>query len=277
MIIDAHTHISKITGTKFAESFEKDKQYLLDELRDNKIDLALVLAGFTKDESFNVNSSTLAKMVAGSDKLKAVGSIDVLNYTQDDLAELEGLLKNGDIVGVKLYTGYQHFYPADPKCLPIYELCVKYGRPVIFHSGDTLPGYIVDPKVKYSHPLQIDEVAADLPSLKIVIAHMGNPWLIDCAELLYKNPNVYADISGLVVGENLETPYGKLMRGRILELMAYTEGNDKLIYATDWPLCPMKTYLKFVDNLGLSSDRLDRLMYKNAKEVFGLQQSDGVI
>lgn len=270
MIIDAHTHISKLKDSEFSESYEKNMEFLLEEMKTNKIDKALVLAGYTDGEEFNVNTKTLAKMVAGSKDLLAVGSIDAVDYKNEDLDELGSLLKNKSIVGVKLYTGYQHFYPADPKCRPIYELCQKYDLPVIFHSGDTLAGYIADPKVKYSHPLQIDEIAAELPNLKIVIAHMGNPWLIDCAELLYKNPNVYADISGLVVGDDLETSYGKLMLNRIQELIAYTESNMKLIYATDWPLCPMKTYLKFANKLKLSSEQSDRLFYKNAQKVFGL-------
>ncbi|MEK7118135.1 MAG: amidohydrolase family protein, partial [Patescibacteria group bacterium] len=146
---------------------------------------------------------------------------------------------------------------------------LNYDVPVIFHSGDTLAGYVKNPKIKYSHPLHVDEVATDFPNLKIVMAHMGNPWLVDCAEILYKNPNVYADISGLVVGDNLNTPDGKLARRKILELIDYV-GQNKLLYGTDWPLAPMRTYLKFVKELGLSRASRDQLLYKNAVKVFGL-------
>jgi pantetheine-phosphate adenylyltransferase len=34
-----------------------------------------------------------------------------------------------------------------------------------------------------------------------VLAHVGNPWLTDAAEVVYKNVNVWADLSGLVVGD----------------------------------------------------------------------------
>ncbi len=139
--------------------------------------------------------------------------------------------------------------------------------PVIFHSGDTLAGYVANPKIKYSHPIHIDEVATDFPKLKIIIAHMGNPWLVDCAEVLYKNPNVYADISGLVVGKDLKTPYGKLMKRRIEELIAYV-GSDKLLYGTDWPLCPMKEYLRFVNALRISKAAKEKLFSQNAKKAF---------
>ena len=133
-----------------------------------------------------------------------------------------------------------------------------------------MAGYVSNPKVRYSHPLNIDDVAADLPNLKIIIAHMGNPWLVDCAELLYKNPNVYADISGLIVGEDLESPYGDLMRSRIKEMINYIGSENKLLYGTDWPLAPMKTYIEFANSLGLSQEGQDYLFFKNAINLFKL-------
>ena len=42
-------------------------------------------------------------------------------------------------------------------------------------------------------PLLVDDVAVDNPDVKFVMAHFGNPWLIDAAEVIYKNDNVWAD------------------------------------------------------------------------------------
>ncbi len=210
-------------------------------------------------------------MTTGKPHFKVIGSLDLPNSTPADLKKLEEWMESGAIVGIKFYTGYQHFYPNDERCLPVYKLCMKYNLPVVFHSGDTLAGVVPNPKVKYSHPLNIDDVAADFPELKIVIAHMGNPWLTDCAELMYKNPNVYADISGLVVGDDLETPYGQMMRQRIHDLINYVGGdNHKLLYATDWPLCPMKTYVDFAHKLDLNEAQKEQIFNKNAQEIFRL-------
>ncbi len=270
MIIDVHTHIGKLPDSKFSESYEKNLEFLLAEMKENQIDQVFVIAGFSKDEGFNLNSANLIELAQRNDAIHAIASLNVLAYTETDLAQLEQWLSNGFIKGIKLYTGYQHFYPSDERCQPIYDLCAKYNVPVIFHSGDTLAGYVTNPKLKYSHPLHIDDVAADRPELKIIIAHMGNPWLIDCAELLYKNPNVYADISGLIVGDSLETPYGATMSHKIGELIDYV-GSNKLLYGTDWPLCPMNTYLDFVKTLKLPQESLDELLYKNAIKLFGLK------
>lgn len=269
MIIDVHAHIGLLPNSQFAESYEKNLKFLLSEMKGAKIDHAFIIAGFKKKSGFNIATKNLIRLIAGHKNLHVIGSIDIFDYGKKDLEELDGYLKKGEIIGIKLYTGYQHFYPADKKCEPVYRLCQKYGAPVIFHSGDTLAGYVKNPKLKYSHPLHIDDVAADWPDLKIVIAHMGNPWLTDCAEVVYKNPNVFADISGLVVGDEFSKSYGKLIKSRIQELVAYV-GSNKLMYGTDWPLCPMRSYVRFAKGLELNRADQEKLFYKNALNIFNL-------
>lgn len=268
MIIDAHAHIAKLPNSPFAKNtFKQNLKSLLKEMEMNGVNMSFILPWF-ENTDVNLSVETAIKLTKGVKNIKIIGTIDVLNYKKAQFEQLEDWLKNKKIIGVKLYLGYQHFYPNQDICNPIYKLCEKYGVPVIFHSGDTLvyAGYA---KVKYSHPLPIDDVATNFPNLKIIIAHLGNPWLIDCAELLYKNQNVYADISGLVVGEKLTTSYGQLMKKRIQELMIYSSPR-KLLYGTDWPLTDMKSYIKFTKSLGLAKKDLDYIFYKNAKELFRL-------
>lgn len=272
MIIDAHTHITKLSNSRFAESYEKNLKFLLSEAHKNKVEHLLIIAGFENRDSFNAALSTkkLIKLVGNKSNISLVGSVDIVRYGKNDLLDLEAWLKKKIIVGIKFNLGYQHIYPADKRCGPIYKLCLKYKVPAIFHTGDTLTGVVKNPKVKYAHPIHIDDVATDFPDLKIVIAHMGNPWLTDCAEVLYKNRNVYADISGIFVGDELNTPYGALTRQKIKELVAYV-GSNKLLYGTDWPLCPMSPYIKFAKSLFSTKEDRDKLFYKNTAEVFNLK------
>lgn len=269
MIIDAHAHIGKSPGARF-EGYEKNLKSLLNEAGKNNVARLLILAGFENSDDFNISTKNLIRLAGNKPHISLVGSIDLVRYKNNDLLNLESWLKKKLIVGVKFYLGYQHVYPADKKCVPIYKLCLKYKIPVIFHTGDTLAGVVKDPKVKYAHPIHIDDVATDFPDLKIIIAHMGNPWLVDCAEVLYKNPNVYADISGIVVGDELNSPYGALTRQKIKELVAYV-GSNKLLYGTDWPLCSMSPYLKFAKLLFSTKEDRDKLFYKNAVKLFNLK------
>jgi len=267
MIIDTHTHIGKF-GLTAKLDFSGVLKALLKEMRISRIDHALVIAGHRKT-NFNIKMADELRLIKRVKNLSAVGSLDVLNYKNMDLEILGALLQKKIIKGIKIHLGYQHIYPNEEKCYPIYKLCLKYDVPVIFHTGDTLtiPGEI-PVKVKYAHPLPIDDVAADLPDLKIIIAHLGNPWLTDCAEVLYKNQNVYADISGLFIHDaDLKSSYGELMRKKIKELCDYSSPR-KLLYGTDWPLASMKSYIKFTKNLGLAKKDLDYVFYKNALELF---------
>ena len=269
MIIDSHTHIGILPDSIYSESYHKNLEMILKEAEENKVEKLIIIAGLErKEDGFNVSTKTLLDLIKDHSNVYAIAGIDI-NYEKEDLKQLEEWLESKKVVGIKFYTGYQHFYPNDKRCTPIYELCVKYDVPAIFHSGDTLAGYVPNPKVKYSHPLHIDDVAADLPDLKIIIAHMGNPWLIDCAEVLYKNLNVYADISGLVVRDELKTPYGEMMKKRIQELVSYT-GEFKLLYGTDWPLCHMKPYIEFAKELGFDKSETEKLFSGNAKKLFKL-------
>ena len=49
----------------------------------------------------------------------------------------------------------------------------------------------------WAHPRHMDRVATAFPDLKIVMAHMGHPWQVDCIVVIRKHPNVYADVSAL--------------------------------------------------------------------------------
>jgi predicted TIM-barrel fold metal-dependent hydrolase len=120
-----------------------------------------------------------------------------------------------------------------------------------------------------SHPLNIDEVAVDNPELKIVMCHLGNPWFIDCQEVLYKNRNVYADISGLTVGNF--TPAAEIHYiSKIKELLHYLAEPHSLLYGSDWPISSMSSYLSFIQKLELNQESLELLMFKNTKSVFKL-------
>ena len=120
---------------------------------------------------------------------------------RDHLRRVEETLATGRVVALKAYLGYVHAFPSDPGYRPYYELAERFKLPFIFHTGDTYSPYA---KLKYAHPLHVDEVAVDYPNVRFVMAHVGNPWMIDAAEVVYKNVNVWVDLSGLFIGSEDE-------------------------------------------------------------------------
>ncbi|MEO9294470.1 MAG: amidohydrolase family protein [Nitrososphaera sp.] len=111
------------------------------------------------------------------------------------------------------------------------------------------------------------QIAVDNPELKIVMCHMGNPWFLDCQEVIYKNKNVYADISGLVLGDFTHY-YEQYMAEKIAEFLNYDGEPRYLLYGTDWPISNMDSYLNFVARLDLSKHSRELLMFRNAKRLF---------
>jgi hypothetical protein len=126
----------------------------------------------------------LARSVPG---LKAIGVADPRRTDPAHLKAVEAQLDRhrGEIVAFKAYLGYLHFGPEDPNYVPYYRLAAKYDLPVVAHTGDN---WSTSAKVKFAHPLRMDEVAVDHPDVRFVLAHFGNPWLADAAEVVFKTP-----------------------------------------------------------------------------------------
>ncbi|HIS31948.1 MAG TPA: amidohydrolase family protein [Candidatus Limivivens intestinipullorum] len=100
-------------------------------------------------------------------------------------------------MGIKVYAGYTHRYVSDPLYQPYYDLAASYHKPVAIHTGAMSGSW---GRLKYSHPLTVDEAASQWPQVQFVICHLGNPWLPDAAAVIEKNDNVAADLSGLLEG-----------------------------------------------------------------------------
>jgi predicted TIM-barrel fold metal-dependent hydrolase len=170
-------------------------------------------------------------------------------------------------VGFKIYLGYRPYYADDPLYHPIYELAVERDLTVVFHTGDTAHA---GGRLRYSHPLTVDEVAVRYPDLRIVLAHFGNPWLVDAAEVVKNNPNVYADLSGLAVGIPDTQTFRADYAGYISQLetwLGYLDRWDHLLYGSDWPLVNLEAYLRLIASV-VPARHHDLVFYQNALAAF---------
>ncbi len=267
MIIDVHTHINNYHEDRVV-SLEDSLNKLTDTMAESGVDYSLVLSSY-KVTDHRPSTRKVVEAIAGRNNLGVVSGISYLNYTHRDVREIGEFLENGLIKGLKFYPGYEPFYPNDTRLKLWYEMAIEYDVPVMFHSGDT---YAPTGKVKYSHPLHIDDLAVDYPKLKIVICHIGNPWVKDCMEVVYKNDNVHADISGLVLGD-FNDKFERYMKKEIEELITYAGDPNYLLFGTDWPISNMKSYLKFMDQLDLADDKKELILWKNAADLFKIDVS----
>ncbi len=112
------------------------------------------------------------------------------------------------------------------------------------------------------------------------MAHMGNPWLIDAAEVLFKNENVHADLSGLYVGDatSLEAvlsaedsdAVADLVIADLKRALAYAECPDRILYGSDWPLAPMALYRRLIEAV-LPKKHHGAVFRTNAERLFRLK------
>ncbi len=226
--------------------------------------------GGAGDDALGVESTLrIAALVPG---MYAIGVADPSRTDTDHLKRVERQLRAGKVKALKGYLGYLYYGPDHPNYIPYYELAARHRVPFIFHTGDN---YSTVAKVRYAHPLLVDEVAVDHRGVNFVMAHFGNPWVTDAAEVLYKNDNVWADLSGILVGD--AEYFGRLAaRGlvkrtaeRVAAAMEYTERADRFLYGSDWPLAPMAVYREFVEQIVPEAD-WQAVLTDNARALFGL-------
>jgi predicted TIM-barrel fold metal-dependent hydrolase len=201
-----------------------------------------------------------------------IGAADPRRTEPEHLRRVEGVLKAGVVRALKGYLGYLHHGPDDPGYRPYYELAERYRLPFIFHTGDT---YSSRAKLRFSHPLGVDEVAVDHPRVSFVLAHVGNPWLVDAAEVVYKNVNVWVDVSGLAIGdaaaftapERQETLQETL--DGVRRAFRYAERPNRFLYGSDWPLAPMAVYRNWVMS-AIPEIHHPQVLEDNARMLFRL-------
>jgi predicted TIM-barrel fold metal-dependent hydrolase len=171
---------------------------------------------------------------------------------------------------MKIYAGYYHFDVCDAIYAPVYRLAEKYALTVAVPSGDTFSDRGL---LAYSQPLQIDRLAVARRDMRIVICHMGSPWVFDACEVAYKNKNVCLDLSGLLIGD-AEYMAGmakqQLFLDRFKSALSFLDNYDKTLFGTDWPLAPMGAYIDFCKLL-IPPEAYDKFFYENAVGAFKLK------
>ncbi|RKI69893.1 amidohydrolase [bacterium 1xD42-67] len=187
-----------------------------------------------------------------------------------DLAErVEAHLERDACCGVKLYPGYNKLWLSDPVYEPVYELAARYDKPVAVHMGLTS---MARAHLKYCHPLALDEVAADHRRTRFVMCHFGNPFLDAAAAVVEKDPNVSADLSGLLEGRVDLDAYFREQAGYagLLTTWLTAIGRwDDLMYGTDWPIVNLEEYIRFIQRL-VPEKHWEKVFFSNANRIYGL-------
>ena len=114
--------------------------------------------------------------------------------------------------------------------------------------------------MRHAHPDSIDDLAADFPNLKIIMAHPGWPWVDQTTAVALHKGNVFWEMSGWAPKHfpgNLKVD----IRGRL---------QDKIMFGSDYPSLPYERILREWRELNYKDEVMEKIMHGNAERVLGL-------
>jgi len=188
--------------------------------------------------------------------------IDPLMGEDGMLAELDVCLQQG-ARGIKFHCSTQRSYPSDERLRAVYGWAEDQKLPVVFHSGwHPLGWHLSD----YARPVRFTEIPQRFPKLAIVLAHLGLGWQEEAVELARQFPNVFFDSTLALTGTWKPPP---LTDEEFMELLRLV-GVDRVMFATDWPLCEPKKERQRADMLPLDDTSKRLLFYENAQRILGV-------
>lgn len=265
MIIDSHVHISLYENN--AKSLEESRDLLLEEMKKNKVDYAIIIPDNVENDSHIANLEKAIELIKGLNKFFLLGSPQIIQERKGELEKYEELLKKGVVKGIKFFPGHDPYYPTDERYFPYYSLCGDLNLPVVFHTGENSN----DPKVsEYNDPKYIVEVARKYPKLKVIITHYFWPKIEYCYEITKDVSNIYFELAGTADQEVLEKSGGIEKMKEILEKTVKDRPNQ-VIFGTDWPMCNIKRQIDLVKSLMIDKEEQEKIFSKNAIEVYKLQ------
>jgi predicted TIM-barrel fold metal-dependent hydrolase len=144
----------------------------------------------------------------------------------------------------------------DRRMYPVYGNCEDAGLPIIIMAGGS-PG----PDLDYTDPVALDRVAADFPSLPIVVSHGGWPWVHAVLHIAYRRPNVYISADQYLANMAGMHDYVDAINGFLA---------DRFIYGSSYPFLPIDACADWFRALPIRAAVLRRVMHDNAATLLGL-------
>lgn len=265
-MIDAHLHLP--WQDDFKTIVDKEK-CLIDELNRNNVDRGILIADSLVESSIGNNQECL-NVVEKHPHLSMVYGFTPLERYDEQLKEVEELLINKSIIGVKIYPGHDDFSMNDPRLNMVFELCMKYRVPLLIHTEWNHDFY-----PQYSHPYFIAQIANKFKDLKMICAHIWIPNSLEAIKHTLDCENVYYDMSSFAFDQDYRKLYPKANLIPIDESIKILNNllikiPDRIMFGSDFGTLKIDEHIDLVKKLSISDQTLQLLLCENAKKIYGI-------
>ena len=238
-----------------------------DDLKEGQDRLASIAETVAAMDAHNVavgvihmsDDRTVEAMKRYPGRFVAIRPVDP-NKGMDAVRLIEREFDEGLIKGVSFFpSGQNPPVPInDKKAYPIYAKCIELNLPIFINVG--VPGPRIPMMPQWVGHL--DEVAYDLPELKVVMRHGAEPDEALAVKLLLKWPNLYYSTSAFAP---------KYWPEAIVKF-ANSRGADKIIYGGYFPMgLELTRIFAEMQNVPFKDEVWPKFLRDNAARVLGIE------
>ncbi|MCA9684892.1 MAG: amidohydrolase [Myxococcales bacterium] len=194
---------------------------------------------------------------------RLTGLATVLPGEPGAAALLERAFAEHELRGVKLHCHVQCFAADDPMLAELYEVCVRWDRPLVMHAGrePKSPGYACDPHALCAVE-RVEQVLRNWPKLRLCVPHFGADEFAGYAALLERHDNLWLDSTMMLADYFPQAPPRTLLERR----------PQRVLYGTDFPNLPYAwdRELRLLRDYALSPETLEWICGRTARELFAI-------
>lgn len=175
---------------------------------------------------------------------------------------LEDAVRNLGFIGAHLYPHWFELPPNHPKYYPFYAKCVELDIPIQMQVGQSLI-YSKDNRCRsVGRPIYLDDIACDLPELKLIGSHIGIPWHDEMIAMAWKHENVH------ICTDAHSPKYWPESVWRYVN----SYGQDKVIFGSDFPVLRFARTREEIEEKNLKPQVLAKFLRNNTIRLYGLER-----
>jgi uncharacterized protein len=254
---------SRIIGMTRDTGFEPPPSYVAGSLPDclaemtaAGVALGVVTGRLAGRHMGRVSNSAIAELVSRHpDRFIGYGGIDIADVSEARV-EIRRILEDARFKGVVVESGCADDpkYADDPSLAPIFGDCEDAATPVLLMAGGN-----AGPDLTFSHPVQVDRLAARHPKLQIIAAHGSWPWVTEILGVAFRRTNVWVS----------PDMYLFLPGGQMYVEAANGYLQDRFLFGTAYPALPFEETVERFCRLPFAERVLDKVLFGNAARLLG--------